>query len=233
MQSATGFGFALVVAPALLALVDPAEAVTTVCFFAVAVNVLMLLAERRTKAVRGADVALILVSAIPGLAVGVLVLETVDREGLQVVVGLAVIAATAVRMLIPPVPEHEPSPGPQRLGGVVAGILAGVLTTSTSVNGPPPFLWLVRHCETSDEVRDSLALIFIGLNLAGAAVIALTVDGAGLVGPGVIALGVPAVVVGWMAGRYAFERMGPRAFLAASYAVALAAGAASLAAGVL
>ena len=78
LQSATGFGFALIAAPALLALFEPVEAIASVLVFAVLVNLLMLAGERRSLSVRAGDVALVLFTALPGLALGVLVLKSVD-----------------------------------------------------------------------------------------------------------------------------------------------------------
>lgn len=229
IQSATGFGLALVAAPVLLATLEPAEAVTTVCLVAVIVNVLMLFAERRPRAVRGGDVSVVLVAAAPGLAVGVLVLDAVGREGLQVGVGAAVIAATLVQARLPAVVEHRGEPS--RGAGAVAGSLAGVLTTSTGVNGPPLVLWLVRHAGSAAEVRDSLAVIFIALNVSGITVIALALGGARLADPGLLALGAAAGAAGWLTGRLGFERMSGLAFRRAALAVSLGAGVASVTAG--
>ena len=53
----------------------------------------------------------------------------------------------------------------------------GVLTTSTSVNGPPLLLWLLAKGATPVEVRDTLAFAFVLLNLAGLAAVVVAEGG--------------------------------------------------------
>ena len=130
VQSASGLGFALVLSPALFAVMEPEEAVTAVLLLGAALCVLVLVESHRV-ATHG--LARLLVPALPGLAAGVLVLAALSKESQQVGVGAAVIAAAAWQLrhrAVVPIPA------------VVAGFLSGVLTTSISVNGPPLALWL-------------------------------------------------------------------------------------------
>ena len=53
LQSATGFGFALIAGPAFFAVLGPEEAVAAVLVLGAAVNVLMLAGERRPREIRG------------------------------------------------------------------------------------------------------------------------------------------------------------------------------------
>ena len=90
VQSATGFGFALVLSPALFAVMEPAEAVTVLLALGAALNLLVLL-ERHDA--RWSRLPPLILPALPGLALGAVVLAALSREPLQVGVGLAVIAA--------------------------------------------------------------------------------------------------------------------------------------------
>ena len=231
LQSATGFGFALIAAPALLALFEPVEAITSVLVFALLVNLLMLAGERRSLSVRAGDVALVLLTALPGLALGVLVLKSVDREGLQVVVGVSVMTAAALATLTLGAGREASAGGGGRVTGALAGMLAGVFTTATSVNGPPLVLWMLQAGRSAEEMRDSLSAVFVCLNVAGLATVALSVEGAGAVSAGVLLSGALAAVGGWLAGRYAFTRMSDARFAGTALVVAFTAGLASLAAG--
>ncbi len=49
LQSATGFGFALVLGPAAFAVFEPAEALTVLLVLGAVLSVLMLFAERRPR----------------------------------------------------------------------------------------------------------------------------------------------------------------------------------------
>ena len=86
LQSATGFGFALVTAPALFAVVAPGEALTLLVMLATLLSVLVLMTERRDVDIRWADALPLAAWGIPGLALGIVVLRAVDKPVLQVAV---------------------------------------------------------------------------------------------------------------------------------------------------
>jgi uncharacterized membrane protein YfcA len=71
VQSAAGMGFALVLSPVLFAVMDPEEAVTGVLLLGAVLCALVLFESRRV-ATHG--LGRLLVPAVPGLAVGLLVL---------------------------------------------------------------------------------------------------------------------------------------------------------------
>src|SRR3712207_3286074 len=89
VQSATGFGFALVLSPALFAVLEPLEAVWALLALGLVLNVLVL---RDTHggtgggAVRWDALRPALVAAVPGLALGALMLALAPKPVLQVVV---------------------------------------------------------------------------------------------------------------------------------------------------
>ena len=230
LQSASGFGFALIAAPAFFAVLGPEEAVATVLALGAVVNVLMLIGERRAKEIRRADLMLPLAFAAPGIGLGVLALQALDKGLLQVIVGISVLATVSVMARPRPLPERRPDG--ERAPGLdsAVGLTSGVLTTSTGVNGPPLLLWLVAKGATPAEVRDTLALAFVSLNLAGLAVVAVAEGGLDILDSDVLFL-LPLAGAGWLAGRLVFARLDPRRFRALNLALAAAAGLASLAAG--
>ena len=75
VQAATGFGFALVLSPALFAVLDPAEAVTALLLLGAALSVLVLLEGHE---VRVRLVAPMLLASLPGLALGALLLSVLS-----------------------------------------------------------------------------------------------------------------------------------------------------------
>ena len=93
VQSATGFGFALVLSPALFAVLDPYEAITTMLLLGPPLN-LLVLADSRGHA-QWRVLAPMLAAAVPGLLLGVLALELFSKAALQVLVGAGVIGAAA------------------------------------------------------------------------------------------------------------------------------------------
>src|SRR5918999_3564361 len=93
VQSATGFGFALVLSPALFAVMEPVEAVTALLVLGVALNLLVLFEGGRPEHVDWRALAPMLLAALPGLAIGAVALTQLSKEVLQVAVGVAVIVA--------------------------------------------------------------------------------------------------------------------------------------------
>ena len=129
----------------------------------VVLSLLVLFGERRDLDVRRGDVARMTGWGIPGLAAGILVLRAVDKPVLQVGVGVAVIAAALIELRGGPGGDGRPRPGRSQPVGVVAGLL----TTTTGVNGPPMIMYYLRTGGDQHQVRDSMAATFLALHAAG------------------------------------------------------------------
>jgi uncharacterized protein len=230
LQSATGFGFALVLSPALFAAVDPVEAVTSLLVLGLALNVLVLFERGRPEHVDWRALAPMLVAALPGLAAGVAALTLLSKEALQVAVGVAVILAAGWQLNQRRARESRASRGKlPPAAGLAAGFASGALTTSISVSGPPIVLWLEAHGVRPDEFRASLAASFLVLNLVGGAVL-FVAEGSALDADVVLPL-LGLVVAGYALGTLAFRRLEGDRFFALALALVACTGAASLAAG--
>jgi uncharacterized protein len=150
--------------------------------------------------VRRADAALLVGAALPGLALGALAVSHLSKPPLQLAVGVAILAALAFRL-----------DRPGRLGapgfGAAAGFVAGALTTTVGINGPPLVIWLRARRATITELRDTLAVVFLGLNLIAIPTVAAR-------GGRIPAALVPALAAGLLAGHLlglqAHRRLAPR-----------------------
>jgi uncharacterized protein len=229
IQSATGFGFALVLSPALFAVLEPAEAVGTLLLLGLALNLLVLLEGGGHADWR--RIAPMLLAAFPGLVAGVLLLAALSKEALQVIVGLAVIAAAAWQLRARRSEGGEPrrSELPAAVGWAV-GFMSGTLTTSISVSGPPIVLWLEAHGVRPAEFRATLAASFLALNLAGWVVL-YAAEGSSTLDAGVVAPLLGLVLAGHVLGALAFRRLDHERFFVIALVLVLCTGAASLAAG--
>jgi uncharacterized membrane protein YfcA len=160
-QSATGFGVVLPLAPLLFALEDPPDAVLTIAIAALAHNVLVLATRHRRLELRRRDAALLVAAALPGLVLGALIVASLPKPTMQVVVGATLLAAVGIR-------AHQPHRA-QRINnapaGAAVGLLSGTMTTTVAVNGPPLVIWLRARGATIVELRDTLAAVFLALNL--------------------------------------------------------------------
>jgi uncharacterized protein len=220
VQSATGFGFALVLSPALFAVMDPVEAVTALLALGLALNLLVLFEGGRPAHVDWRALAPMLAAALPGLAVGAVALTQLSKEALQVAVGVAVILAAGWQLR---------AAGP-RLSPWAAGFASGALTTSISVSGPPLVLWLTGRGVEPQEFRASLAASFLVLNVAGGAVL-LGAEGSGAFDAGAVALLLVLVVVGYAVGALAFRRLDRERFFKLVLVLVALTGLASVVAG--
>ena len=139
LQAATGFGFALLAGPSLYAVMAPSHAVALLLILGLCVNVLVLAGERRTLAVDWAGLRPAMLAALPGLPIGAVLVRVLPADALRVAIGVIVCALVAHRLF-----RRGPRCGRRRVGRPrrSPGFSAGVLTTSTTTNGPPLALWL-------------------------------------------------------------------------------------------
>jgi uncharacterized protein len=226
VQSATGFGFALVLSPALFAVMDPVEAVTALLVLGLALNLLVLFEGGRPEHVDWRALVPMLVAAVPGLAIGAVALTQLSKEVLQVAVGVAVIAAAGWQ-LRERARGHRPIPPAAAWG---AGFASGALTTSISVSGPPLVLWLEARGVRPEEFRASLAASFLALNLVGGVVL-LAAEGTGAFDAGAVAVLLALVVAGYALGAVAFRRLDRARFFKLVLVLVALTGVASVVAG--
>jgi uncharacterized protein len=225
VQSATGFGFALVLSPALFAATDPVEAVTALLVLGLALNLLVLFERGRPEHVDWRALAPMLLAALPGLGLGAWALTQLSKEALQVAVGVAVIAAAGWQLR-----QGRRRPRVPAAAGWAAGFVSGALTTSISVSGPPIVLWLEARGVRPEEFRASLAASFLVLNLAGGAVL-LGAEGTSALDVGLVAPLLALVAVGYLLGAILFRRLDRERFFALVLVLVACTGVASVVAG--
>jgi uncharacterized membrane protein YfcA len=201
LQSATGFGFALVSAPILFALLGPHEAVTTGVLVALVLNAMTLAGERRRPQVRTRDAAGLLLWSLPGLAVGAIALRELSERVLTGLVAVAVFAGLALRVLAR---RTAAAARPRAWHLPAAGLTGGALSTATSLNGPPLVFYLLARGASPVQMRDTLAAIFIVHAVLGLPALLLT--GTFAVPDAVWPL-LAAGVAGQLLGRRAFGRL--------------------------
>jgi uncharacterized membrane protein YfcA len=199
-QSAMGFGIALPVSPVAFALLKPADAVLTVEAVGLAQNLLVLLTRHHRLHLRGADTVILLGAAIPGVLLGALIITHVSKPSMQLVVGIALLAAVLLRV-------HEPGRAPvlqRRSAGAPVGLLAGTLTTTVGINGPPLVIWLRARGVTLTELRDTLAVVFLALSMVGIPSLAARGGSIPLAAIGPLAVG---LLIGHALGSTAHQRV--------------------------
>jgi uncharacterized protein len=227
--SATGFGFALVLSPVLFSVLEPLEAIYFMLVLSLVLNALVLFEGGRPLHVDWRRLTPLLLAGLPGLAAGAALLLVLDRQTLQVVVGVAVIAGGAwqLRSRARGQRVRRPLAGAASLA---VGFTSGVLTTSLSVNGPPIVLWLEAHGVRPAEFRATLAASFLALSSAGGALF-LVAEGTGGLDLGGLPLLLVLVVAGYFLGAIAFRHAEHERFFVLALGLVVLTGVGSVLAG--
>ncbi|HSO04241.1 MAG TPA: TSUP family transporter, partial [Candidatus Limnocylindrales bacterium] len=186
-QSVTGLGFALVAAPALIAVLGPRQGVGVVVLLGTLASVLPLMGHWRRVRVR--DTATLLVPTLLATPVVAALLRGMDTATVAVGAGVAVLIGVVAlwrgftwdRLVSVP-------------GAVGTGITSAALNVIGGVGGPPVGLYAANAGWDPPESRASLQAFFLVQGIATVAVVGLTWPDAWMVG---------ALIVGTVAGMVA------------------------------
>ncbi len=222
LQTFTGFGFALLSAPILAALLGPAEAVSTITVSGVVVDVLVLASGGRRPEPHPRDLAQLWAWSVPGLVLGATLLTALPETTLQLVVAAAVLLAVWHRAR----DGGRTVPGPGAGNGrwwpvALAGVSSGALSTATTLGSPPVVMYLTHRPRPVRQTRDTM--VALGLLRLPVSVAALWLSGA-WVRPAALPLLWTAVIVGHLLGRWVFARLDAARYRRAVLLTLLAAG---------
>jgi len=153
VQGLTGFGFALVSAPLLSALMEPRLAMPIVVAHGSLITLLLL-----PDVWRWIDVRMVIplaASGLIGIPIGAYLLRVVEGNTLRVLVGLLVILFSLLLLL-----GVEGLGGSRRWMVIPVGLLSGILGGSTTMSGPPVILFLTHRGMEKRVFRASLIAYF-------------------------------------------------------------------------
>jgi uncharacterized membrane protein YfcA len=207
LQSAIGFGFALVGAPLLFAAAGSQQAIGLLTLLGAEMALLTLLGERRRSIPVWRDALPVAAWSLPGALAGVAVLRALDELALQLLVTAGVLAALAVNLAAAHrTPPAEPAEAP-RWARAAAGVTSGALNTSTSTGGPPVVLLLMSRGLRPAVVRDTLTATFLLFVPVTTAALAVTGTAGAVPELAWVAALVPLTALGQLAGRPVFRRL--------------------------
>ncbi|MGC9220798.1 MAG: TSUP family transporter [Solirubrobacteraceae bacterium] len=226
VQTAVGMGFALVLSPVLLIALTPKAAVVTVTALGLTVNLVTVLRGGRALKVNWEEVTPILIAAVPGSLGGLALLELLSKPAIETGVGVMVVALALLRVSNVRVNLRAPVAAMR----LAVGLLAGVLSTASGINGPPLALWLSGRALEATVIRDSLAAIFLGAGLITAITLLPSIGGLRLSLP-LFGAALLAVLIGQVAGHHVHLRASEDQLRRALGVVIMATGIAALLSG--
>ena len=159
VQSAIGFGLAIVAAPILFQ-ISPEYVPAPICVAGFLLSVLNALKHRDDIAIGGLKVAV--TWRIPGSIMGGLLLMYVSANVLSLWLGILVLISLGISLL-----PFRIEPTTNRMA--VAGLLSGFMGTSSGIGGPPMAL-LLQHQE-ANSLRGNLSAFFMFSSLVSIVVL--------------------------------------------------------------
>jgi uncharacterized membrane protein YfcA len=149
IQSATGFGLAVVAAPILIHL-SPEFIPGPIIIVGLFLGIINSLKYRANISFVGLKHALL--GRIPGTIAGAVLLFYINIAELSLLLGMTVLMAVVISLL-----PIKLEPTPRRL--MIAGFLSGLFGASSSIGGPPMAL-LLQH-QQANLIRANMAAFFV------------------------------------------------------------------------
>ena len=158
IQSFTGFGFALVATPLLFFLIDPKTAIVVVICLGSVTIVAMTIVHRQSIDLRRA--LYLSAGSVLGIPLGAYVLMVLSPESIKLVVGVLIVVLTILLLV-----NRFPFLRPFGFWHLFIGFCSGLLTSSTSMGGPPMVLFLLSQKVKKAEFYGTISATFNVLNL--------------------------------------------------------------------
>jgi uncharacterized membrane protein YfcA len=216
----SGFGYSLISTPLMLALGFPLALIVPFNL-AIALTTRIVVAYQLRSFVRVRRVALIAGASVPGILIGLWINGVTDPTAVKIVTGVIVMIATALIWYA----GRRPPPAEAAYSAPLAGLLAGVLGATTSLNGVPPVLLLAREKAEPRLFQADLALFFVLSNLATLALKAGQGSLPGIESAGLAVLWIAVAMVGNQVGVRLGTRLPTAVFRNLALALAFSAGA--------
>ena len=208
--SAVGFGMALAMAPILLLILAPRQVVVLSNAMIVVATVLILF--QTWRAFRWRQSWLFIVSGLPPVPLGVLLLSVAAPTALRISIVSLILAIAVLTLFDVRLPAAR-----TRWGAVGFGFTTTLLTTTLSIGGPVAAIYAIEQDWPRETMRATLAVYFLLAGVLGLVLYFL----AELIPQDVeyeMLAGIPVVVIGSTLGGWLARRMSLRIF---RYAVLL------------
>ncbi|MBP1970966.1 putative membrane protein YfcA [Virgibacillus natechei] len=207
LQTSTGFGFSIVATPFLLLLFDPREAVQINLILSLVISCSLIMKIR--KDIDVGMVKRLVHGSIVGLPIGIVVFLVMDMTLLKLGVGVLILLLSLLLVL-----NFRIAQTMRR--DVTIGGVAGGLTTSIGMPGPPVLLYFSGTNTTKEKLRGTILAFYLFVYFVS---LLIQVSFAGTskeIWLSSVA-GLPLVIIGLVLGQVMFKRINQRFFRLLTY----------------
>lgn len=215
VQSTAGFGFSLMLVPLLSLVIGPKETVVLSNLLSALLEAVLLIRVRQSVEWRLGGT--LFAGAVVGMPLGLLVLVFLSADALQLVIAVTVIVFTV--LLMRGLRLHAAGIA----GDASAGIVSGILNTSTSMSGPPVVLYLQGRGIARGPFRATLFAYFSAISAIAVCLLAATGHFTQDVAFAAV-VAIPSLFVGGVIGNRLHERVPEERFRYLVYAILIASG---------
>lgn len=211
LQTATGFGYAIITAPLLALVLGPKDTVMLTMLTGLIIRLLMMKATKQDGSFTA--IAPLITASVIGAIPGAYIMTMISNDGLKMFIGSVLLLAAAALWKNYQLPLKQ-----NKLTEAIVGGVSGFLATTTSINGPPVIIYYLNSKaeENKSVFRGNLTRYFLLINIASIVI-------SFLVGTlkinelwFLILVSMPALYIGFYLGEMFFHRINGATFRKAS-----------------
>ncbi|MBL4603439.1 MAG: sulfite exporter TauE/SafE family protein [Emcibacteraceae bacterium] len=160
VQSATGFGFALIVVPVFLILLNSTDAIQIAIIISVAMSVVHFIKLRNIAPYH--LLRWLSIGGIAGFPVGILIYNMLDLGAIKMAVAIFIILISLqngwnmIRKNLTPEGQKE-----SKILQIIVGVISGILGAAMAMPGPVLMLYLSRTTLNKNEIRAAMIAFFV------------------------------------------------------------------------
>ena len=144
MQTATGFGYAIITAPLLALVLEPKETVMITILTGLIIRLMMMKTTQHDGSFKA--ISPFIIASLLGAILGAYVIRIISGDLLKLFIGLLLLIFTTIlwKNFYFPIKNHT-------FAKAIAGWFSGFLATTTSINGPPIILYYLNAKEEENK----------------------------------------------------------------------------------
>ena len=153
-----GFGFALVSVPIMIIFLSPKVVVPIIVIRSFVISLIILFEARKWVDLK--RIWPLMIAGVAGIPIGTYLLITLDASIVKILIG-----SVTIPFAIASLAGFKKHIRSEKLAFAPVGLISGLLTTSTSLSGPPVILFFVNQDVEKQKFRANLVAYFTVLDL--------------------------------------------------------------------